>query len=1273
MKLTPLHEGLARKLEPLERLERESWQRRALTLMLAAMAIAIPLVAWWALRTGIAPRALWLAVAAVVLLLEVVILRLGARRKTDPRELARRVELEHPELRGALLAALEQEAAADGSLGYLQTKVFQKALAHGAEHDWVGEDRRAGYRRRGRLVLASAALFAVSMVGTSLMMQRSSQRARTAAALPSEIRAAAGGFSVAVVPGDAEVERGMRLVVEARFKDRAPAEAGLALVNADETPRASFVMNRTVDGNVFGGVITDIKSDANYRVEFEGGRSETYRITTFDYPALVRADATVTPPAWTEQPPATVKNTMNIGVMEGSRVDFRMTVNKPLASAELFGEDKTVIALKPKAGDARVIEGGFVPLKSQKYRLHLVDDRERANKNPTWFTVRVLPNQPPKLEMTFPKRDLAVSPIQEMPVEGRVWDDLGVLRAGATFMLGETTKEVSMGGEAMKGGKKHDLKTLFNLEPLHAEPRQMVSYYLWAEDKGADGKPRRTMSDMFFAEVRHFEDIFREAESPPGADKEEKEKGDTDELMATQKEVVNATWRVLRDSGDGRPFETQEQDVGVLHESQDIVKGKTEAAIEKVKDAEIGAALRDAVKSMAQASSQLAQVSESRKAEGLNPALGSERRALELLQRAQSREHKVMRSQSSKGKGKQGKMQQQLNNLELKQQEKRYEEQKEAGDESTAEQKENLQVLNRLKELAARQEALAQKMKELEQQSQQAKSDAERQELDRQLKRLQEEQEQLLRDVDLLKERMEKPDNLAQMSDMREKLEQAREQARQAAEQLAQQKAAQASANATKAQRQIEEVRDEFRERTAKKFASEMRELKEQARKLESDEKKISDALENGAAPKPDPAGDTSKQLERALEGGRLAAQMDQQQKALEKTLDDARKITEAAEVAEPALSSALYDAARKAETGGTKSSMEAARDLASTNDLQGAQRQEQKAAKGITELRENIERAADQVLGSETEALRVARAELDKLMRELEAASREEAAGKAGAGKDGKPEPGDDKKLADSGKAGKEAGEGGKPSDKPDEGGGEPKPGGEGKAGKEKGMAEARGGGKPDQPGAGEKGQAGEAKAGQEGEGGKKKAMAEGRSGGKADQPEGGEKGRAGAGKPGEQTGKAQQGGGRVAQNSGARGGADSAIEGDGGGWFFDAPSEATDINPITGGGYDRWSDRLRNVEELLEAPELRGQAARIRDEARQLRIDHRRNNQPPQAAVVSARITQPLAELRDRVAEELARRESANPLAPLDHDPVPARFREQVRRYYTELGAGK
>ena len=49
------------------------------------------------------------------------------------------------------------------------------------------------------------------------------------------------------------------------------------------------------------------------------------------------------------------------------------------------------------------------------------------------------------------------------------------------------------------------------------------------------------------------------------------------------------------------------------------------------------------------------------------------------------------------------------------------------------------------------------------------------------------------------------------------------------------------------------------------------------------------------------------------------------------------------------------------------------------------------------------------------------------------------------------------------------------------------------------------------------------------------------------------------------------------------------------------------------------------------------------------------------------------PLVEVRDRIADELARRESSNPLVPIDRDPVPPKYTEHVRRYYEELGRSR
>ena len=53
--------------------------------------------------------------------------------------------------------------------------------------------------------------------------------------------------------------------------------------------------------------------------------------------------------------------------------------------------------------------------------------------------------------------------------------------------------------------------------------------------------------------------------------------------------------------------------------------------------------------------------------------------------------------------------------------------------------------------------------------------------------------------------------------------------------------------------------------------------------------------------------------------------------------------------------------------------------------------------------------------------------------------------------------------------------------------------------------------------------------------------------------------------------------------------------------------------------------------------------------------------------------KILQPLDELRQQIAEELAKRESDKALVPIDRDPVPGKYSDLVRRYYERLGEGK
>ena len=108
----------------------------------------------------------------------------------------------------------------------------------------------------------------------------------------------------------------------------------------------------------------------------------------------------------------------------------------------------------------------------------------------------------------------------------------------------------------------------------------------------------------------------------------------------------------------------------------------------------------------------------------------------------------------------------------------------------------------------------------------------------------------------------------------------------------------------------------------------------------------------------------------------------------------------------------------------------------------------------------------------------------------------------------------------------------------------------------------------------------------------------------------------------------------------------------------------------PLTGGNFAPWSDRLREVEELVDSPELSAGVAGARERARMMRLEFRRDRKKPDWAVVQLEVVKPLVEVRQRVAEELARRGSREALVPIDRDPVPTKYTELVRRYYEELG---
>lgn len=92
-----------------------------------------------------------------------------------------------------------------------------------------------------------------------------------------------------------------------------------------------------------------------------------------------------------------------------------------------------------------------------------------------------------------------------------------------------------------------------------------------------------------------------------------------------------------------------------------------------------------------------------------------------------------------------------------------------------------------------------------------------------------------------------------------------------------------------------------------------------------------------------------------------------------------------------------------------------------------------------------------------------------------------------------------------------------------------------------------------------------------------------------------------------------------------------------------------------------------------MIADPDLRADAARIRDEAKAIRKDLKRHSPEPDWNKIKLKLAQPLAELKRRVTQEILRRDPKNELVPLNREPVPTRYENAVRKYYEQLGTGQ
>lgn len=240
-------------------------------------------------------------------------------------------------------------------------------------------------------------------------------------------------YSFTVLPGDAYAFSGAPLEIKIGYVGPPAEKLFLEITNSDSSRSQRLLQKQD---NYYIGRLKTVRQSFGYRVsvrpmenpELEGKIiSQRYRIFMRTLPDVKELDVTVVPPAYSGlQPERPRAQSGNVDALKGSRARIEIASSKALKKAWLIFSDSSRVSLLVRGRRAM---GSFQVLRSQHYKIYLLDTDSLQNREQIDYKISVYSDAAPLVEISKPGADIEIQPDAQVPLQIDAADDYGLSSA----------------------------------------------------------------------------------------------------------------------------------------------------------------------------------------------------------------------------------------------------------------------------------------------------------------------------------------------------------------------------------------------------------------------------------------------------------------------------------------------------------------------------------------------------------------------------------------------------------------------------------------------------------------------------------------------------------------------------------------------------------------------------------------------------------------------------------------------------------------------------